>query len=510
MSTPGATAADDANLRQRSITAVLWGAVGAFMRVGLQIVSQIVLARIIGPEQFGLFAMGLVVVFFSVFFSDAGLAYGLIQRKNVTDEDVRFVFTWQVLLGLVIAATLIASAGAIAQFYDDPRLVPIVRWLSLTCVVGALGSTASVLLRKRLDFKTLNLAAASSYAVGFLGFGIPMALLGYGVEALITAFLVQASVQALICFVRARHAVRPLFWQPASLELIRFGGTVFVTNLINWVMSSVDRLVVGRTMNMTSAGLYATVHNFISAPTIQALSLLQSVLYSASARVQDSNAKLQSGFRAMSGIVGLLMMPVFFTVAVVAGTFMHAVYGSKWVGGEVVLAPLAVAMPAMLLMGLSTPILWTSGNTATEFKLQIPIAILWVGVLYAVSHLDSLAILSWSVCGLFYVRAAVIVGATMRAIGLRASTLARLLAPGLGVAAGVMAAAFAVDRGLADAVPADPLRLLLVVAVSGVAMMAMLRLARPWIPVDVLDLLRRLADRVPGSPARRLVGAILG
>ncbi|MGE0315572.1 MAG: lipopolysaccharide biosynthesis protein [Lautropia sp.] len=499
---------DASNLKHRSISAVLWGTVGAFMRIGLQIVAQIVLARILGPEQFGLFAMGLVVIFFSSFFADVGLAYGLIQRKVVSDEDIRFVFTWQMVLGLLITVVLFVAAPAIARFYDDQRLVDVVQWLSLTCVIGALGSAASTLLRRELDFKTLNLAAAISYAVGFLVVGIPMALLGFGVESLIAAFLTQMFIQALICFLKRRHPVRPLFWQPAAMELIRFGGTVFATNLVNWVMNSVDRLVVGRTMSMTSAGLYSTVHNFISAPTIQALSLLQSVLYSASARVQDSTEKLQSGLRTMSGIVGLAVMPVFFTVAVVAPTFMHAVYGHKWVGGEVVLAPLAVAMPALLLMGMATPILWTSGNTTKEFRIQIPIAIVWLVVLVAVSHLGSLALLSWAVCGLFYLRAGVIVQATLNAIGMRPIEWLSLLRPGLVVSAGVMLAAWLTDHGLASVVPIDLLRLLIVVAVSGVAFVAMLRAVRGLLSGEVLELFVRLSDRVPAGKGRRVVALL--
>ena len=136
---------------------MLWGALGAVLRAFLQIVSQVILARLLGPEQFGLFALALVVVFFSAFFADVGLAYGLIQRKVVHDDDIRFVFTWQVVLGAVITVALFALAPWIASFYADQRLVPVVQWLSLTPLIGALGSTSSTLLRKDLNFESLNL-----------------------------------------------------------------------------------------------------------------------------------------------------------------------------------------------------------------------------------------------------------------------------------------------------------------------------------------------------------------
>ena len=497
------------DLRHRSISAVLWGALGAFLRAFLQVFAQIILARLLGPEQFGVFALALVVVFFSSFFADVGLAYGLIQRKVVRDEDIRFVFTWQAILGTVTTLIVFVSAPYVAEFYGDARLVEVVRWLSISCLIGAVGSTAVTLLRKDLNFRAINLATVISYAIGFLLVGVPMAVMGFGVESLVAAFLVQMSVQTGYQMMARPHPKRPLLWQPASRELLGFGGTVLVTNLVNWVMNSIDRVVVGRMMTITAAGLYSTVSNFISGPTITVLAMLQSVLYSASARVQDNAESLRTGLRTMFGIVGVAFVPVFFTIAVVAATFMRAVYGERWVGGEVVLTPLALAMPAVLMMGLSTPILWTSGNVKQEFKLQIPIAILWTVVLVAVSRSESLAVLSWSILVLYYVRAAVIVGATIRAVQLPFTEVLRLLGPGLLVAAGVMAAASGVDRGMAALLPDAVARLLVIIVASALALVVMLRLVRGLLPGEVIDMVLRLSDRLPGmarGAVRRLFG----
>lgn len=514
---PGAPAANDRaaagsageDLKGRSISAVLWGALGAFLRAFLQVFAQVILARLLGPEVYGVFALALVVVFFSTFFADVGLAYGLIQRKVVSDEDIRFVFTWQTLLGTITTLIVFASAPWVADFYGDQQLVDVVRWLSVSCLIGAVSSTASTLLRKDLNFRAINLATVISYAVGFLLVGVPMAWLGYGVASLVAAFLTQMTVQTIYQVAARPHPKRPLLWQPASRELLGFGGTVLLTNLINWVMNSIDRVVVGRMMSVAAAGLYSVVSNFITGPTITVLAMLQSVLYSASARVQDSARSLRLGLRTMFGIIGLAFVPVFFTIAVVSATFMRAVYGERWSGAEVVLTPLAFAMPAVLMMGLSTPILWTSGNVRKEFALQIPIAILWTIVLVMVARSESLAVLSWSILVLFYVRAAVIVGATIKAVQLPAVQVFRLLLPGLVVAAGVMAAAVAVDHGLATAVPGAVARLFLIIVTSGVMMLVMIRLIRYQVPLEVLDLILRLSGRLPAR-LRRFLMWLLG
>ena len=94
--------ADD--IRNRSISAFLWGAGGTTLRIGVQVVSQIVLARILGPDQYGLFATALVVIFFVNLFADAGLTYGLASRPVVGEREVRFIFTWHMLISGAIGA----------------------------------------------------------------------------------------------------------------------------------------------------------------------------------------------------------------------------------------------------------------------------------------------------------------------------------------------------------------------------------------------------------------------
>jgi len=510
-SQPALSEHDDsgANLGKRSISAVLWGALGAFVRTGMQIGAQVVLARILGPEQYGLFALGMVVVLFSNFFADAGLAYGLIQRKSVSDSDIRFIFTWQMLLGAVVTGVLIAIAPWVGQFFDDVRLADVVMWLSFTCLINSFGATAQCLLRRKLDFKTVNVAAIVSYAIGFLVLGIPLAMMGYAVYALVVASLTQALLAAVWCFIKCRHPVRPLIWQDSSVDIIRFGATAFATSLLNWLMSNLDRMVIGRALNLTAAGLYSTVSNFITSPSVQLLALLQSVLYSASSRVQDSPRRLRKGFRTMFGVVALCMGPVFFSIAAIAPTVIEAVYGAKWMGGEVVLAPLAVAIPAYLLMGMAVPVLWASGNVTKEFKLQIPIAIMWVLVLIGISSTGSLAALSSSVCALYYVRAAIIIAATLKAVRVRALEIPVLLRAGVASTILVAGVAWLTDQALLESLSALP-RLLVVMAACALALPVSIRLVRPWVRREVVMVVTKLAERAPGGLGSRMTSLLFG
>ncbi|MCZ7559963.1 MAG: lipopolysaccharide biosynthesis protein [Burkholderiaceae bacterium] len=494
----------------RSITAVLWGTGATVVRIGVQVVSQIVLVRLLGPDQYGLFAAALVVVFFSSFFSDVGLSYGLIQRQIIDERDIRFVFTWQIVLGIAVTAALFLSAPLFTRLFNEVRLEPILRWLSITCLINACGSTSTALLKRDLDYKWLNIGTLVSYAVGFFVVGIPLAMAGAGVGALVAAFLVQTALSQIISYARSRHPVRPLFWYPAGIDAIRFGGTVLITNLLNWVMSSIDRVVIGRTFAMTGVGLYSTVYNLINMPAMTAIGLVQSVLYSASTRVQDDRARLQAGFLTMLSTMAVFGGAVFCAVASVAPTIVLAIYGDKWTDAAPLAVPLALAMPLFLTMGMAIPAMWASGNAKLEFRLQMPIAAVWALSVVLLSRLGSLELMAWGVMMMFLLRATVIVRATLKCIGLQGRALARPIAGGL-LVSGIVSLCVKVADVLARQLLDVPVAWLAIDAAAGMVSLAgAMRLFRRQLDPRLMVLLGKLSDRLPrrfAGPVGRWFGA---
>src|SRR5690606_28011111 len=202
------------DLRERAIGSVLWSAFGTALRVGMQLAAQIALARLLGPEPFGLFAVALVVIALSGLFAEVGLAYGLIQKPVVGREDIRFAFTWQLLLGLLVMLVVLASAGPIARALDDARAAGVLRALAPGILLGALAATPTMLLRRRMQFKWLQLSGVAAYALGYLGLGLPLVLAGWQVGALVVAYLVHATVLLALAFWKAPHSLAPLFWHP--------------------------------------------------------------------------------------------------------------------------------------------------------------------------------------------------------------------------------------------------------------------------------------------------------
>lgn len=494
-------------LGARSITALFWGGGGAVVRMALQVGSQVVLARLLGPTEYGVFAIGTLVITFSLFFADVGLAYGLIQRPHVDDRDVRFVFTWQIILGLAVAALVALAAQPIAGFFDEPRAVEVVRVLALLCLVNALSAPAMNLLKRDLNYRALQLGQIGSYFIGFVLVGIPMAMAGYAVWSLVAAWCVQAVLGGLFAYSQVRHPIKPLLWYEHARSQGSYGGVVLATNLLNWLMANIDRTVIGRWLPSRDMGLYSQTYNLLYSPSASLLSVVQPVFFSAASRAAEQGDQ-ELARRALLGLLAgmaLFVAPVFVATAVLAEPFVLTLYGGKWQDAAALCAPLALAMPLFLMFGLCTPLLWTAGRPSDELRSQLPMALLWgLACVWAAQH--GVVVVAWAACGFFALRFLLVLRVTGRRAGLSAHDFWRVLRGGLALCVLLAAGLALFDRAMAG--QAAPLRLFAAAAMALPFVLGMLYLWPALVCPEVRALLARLLAKLPAPLARFL--AFLG
>lgn len=489
------------DIGSRSLTAVFWGAGGAVIRLLLQFGSQVILARILGPEQYGLFAIGSIVISFSNFFSDIGIAYGLIQKNDVSPRDIRFVFTWQIILGTLVTIAITFSASAIAEFFGDVRATGIVQALAIVCLLNALAAPSLNLLKRKLDFRRIQIAQISSFVVGYVLIGIPMALYGTQAWALVAAWLAQATLFLILAYAATRHPIAPLLRYEGSRSLSAYGVTVLMTNLVNWLINNVDRVIIGRIFSSREIGLYATTYNMLYTPTTSLLGIIQPVFFSAASRATHQPDVIAGSYRALIGAVAIFILPAFVCLGTVSETFVLALYGEKWSDAAPLFRPLALAMPLFLIWGFTTPLLWTGGYASREFRVQLPIALIWLVACWLAAQYSVLAV-CWTVLGLFIVRCLVMVISAVRTLKMDASLLWRSVRGGMIISPVLALMLFALEA-LCGRFPAI-LRLGVDGLAGSVGLMLLLRLFPDLIGVELAQLLHRIFDRIPPKIARHL------
>ncbi|MFT7772007.1 lipopolysaccharide biosynthesis protein [Roseateles sp.] len=424
------------DLVNKSVTAAKWGVISTAAKFVLQLAVNVVIARLLGPDSYGLFALCTLVLMLATLFSDFGLGWSLMQRQDITDEQVRFVSTWQTLSGLFGTLALVGAAPLIASFLHDPRLVDVVRWLALTCVLNGMASTASNLLRREMRFKDLAKVQLLSYTLAYGVVGLPAAALGAGVWALVAAWVVQALLGALLSWRVRPHAWRPKLRIERPREFVDVGATVLVTNVCNWALTNMDRLILGRVAGTQAAGHYAVGYNLATVPNGLLISALQPAFLASGARLQDDLPRMAKAYLEVQSFIWIVLAPLFVLLAVSGEQLIQVLYGKAWNSSGPVFMWLALAMPAYLGWALSTPVLWNTGRKHMESLLQLPLLLLGLVVmLWAASQ--SIEYMAASAGVLFLLRYAAAAVPAGRALPLPLSSVWQLVLRAVAVCAAV-------------------------------------------------------------------------
>ena len=417
-------------LGQPGVAAVKWSTASTLARFALQLGAQVMLARTLGPENFGIFAIGMVVLTFASFLSGFGFSWSLLQRATVQDEDIRFALTWQILVGLLTMVSVYGLATWLAAYFREPRAQFVIEWLSLACLLTAASGPSTYLLQRDHNFRAVGLIQVGSYSAGYLLVGIPMALLGYGTGTLVAAWLVQAGVVLVASYAMKPHPLKPLFWYAGAATAVSTGRAVFVTNIVNWLLNNMDRVLIARLLNAQALGLYNVAYNMATLPNSLMLGALQPAFLAAGARLQDQLPRLSRVYQQMLASALVLVLPAFVFLALVADDLVLVLYGPAWLEAGWVLQILFISMPAYVVWGLSTPVLWNTGHKHYEFALQLPLVIVGAAGFYVFAG-QGLRSAAGVAAALLVLRAAVICLAAMRALHIQWVSLLPHAARGL-------------------------------------------------------------------------------
>lgn len=493
------------SLLEKSFSAFLWGTTGTFVKLSVQLGSQVVLARLLGPEQYGIFAIGVIVISFANFLGDFGISYGLIQKKSVSNDDIRYVLAWQLLIGGVVAGLVVLGASVIAEFFKEPSCAWVIRALALVCIANSLCSVSMNLLKRALDYKAMHIAQVTGHVVGYLFVGIPLAFLGFDVVSLVAAWIIQALVQLAVMYRSVRHPLIPTLSHVEGWSMLIYGRNVLIANLTNWGLANTDRVFVGKRFALSDIGQYAVSSNLLYNGTSALLAVIQSISFSASSKVQDNLSTQRRIFLGVSGGSLLLVGPVFSGLAAVSDTFILTLYGDKWRSAGDIFTPIALAMPLFVLWGLSTPLLWIAGKGKLEGMLNLPLLCLWFMIIY-LSSLFSPQATAWSVLLLYFLRTGLFVSITAKALHMNLFSYFRTCLPGLIISMIVAASLMGTDFFLRELSLLPIVSLLVEFLIGLISWRIGFHLVRALLSPTIHQVLASFSSRLPSWLAILLFG----
>ncbi len=357
------------------------GAMWTTLNVALSRFGQfgvgILVARMVAPEDFGVFAVALTVLSIVINVSELGVSAALVRGSREECRRIApTVATISIGTAVVLSAVMVGTADVFARALGSAQAAEAVRVLSITVLVAGFGAVPSALLKR--DFaQDKQFMADSANTVVSAVVVVLLAVTGWGAMALAWSRVAGQVVSIVLLRRFTPEHVRPGFSRTEARRLLAFGLPLTGANVIAFTLLNVDYIVIGRLLGAVQLGLYMLAFNMSGWPINVFSAVVRAVSMPAFARVSEDREQLPTRFAAAASMVATITIPVCLIMGGVAGPLVAVVYGSKWQAAAGALVGLAIFGAARTMVELLSDFLVALGRTRAIFIIQV----VWIAAL---------------------------------------------------------------------------------------------------------------------------------
>ncbi len=384
--------------------------ISQFVKLITQMLSVMVLSRLLTPADFGLVGMATPFYGLVTLFQDLGLSQAIIQKKDISHDDVNSLFWINIAVGIILCVVLYISAPLSGLFYKNPEVSTLMLSMAILPLVAAIGALPNSLLARRMAFGALALIDAGGVATGFAA-ALIFALIFHNFWALYASMVVATVVSAAASFLFAG-------WWPGlpritsgARSMLHFGAGITGFNLTNFIARNLDNALIGRRWGSDQLGYYDRSYKLLLLPLQQVTNPLSRVMVPALSRLNDSPERYQRAFFKSFGIMLCVTSPGIVFMSANASKLIPFIMGARW-------APCVPIFEVLGLIGLlqvvNNPSGWliisqartkfyaiwgvvTAVTSATAFLVGLPYGPIGVAVAYGISEFVRTPLLWWFV-----------------------------------------------------------------------------------------------------------------
>jgi polysaccharide transporter, PST family len=317
------------NYRFTALSGMAWVMLSQGLRMVLQFATTLILARLLMPEDFGVFAMMLPVAGLVALLQDFGLHQSLVQKEKITHDQINAIFWINFSISMALAVLLVLCSPLVGAFYGEPRLVPLVAGWSAMLIIGSLSFGQYAMLSRVFRFRTLamiEMTCAISSSVG----SILIAYIWASYWALWWSGIISvATWGALTYATKSWSPTRPK--RGVDLDgMLSFGLNLLGHHGAEYVSRNLDTILIGRTLGGNILGFYDRAYKLLLYPLENLAGPANRVMVPILSRLNNDPAAFRRAYVQVSGILNLAIMP---GMAVAIGCSEHVVrilLGEKW------------------------------------------------------------------------------------------------------------------------------------------------------------------------------------
>jgi PST family polysaccharide transporter len=354
------------DMKQRTIRGGMITSGGNAVLFVLRLASIVILARMVVPEHFGLIGMVTALTALIERFQDIGLGDAIIQKKNITHEQVSNLFWISIGICITFGVMVALSAKAVAWFYGDQRLT----WITVAFGSNIVFSGSAIqhwaLIRRRMRFDHSAVIDISSTTFG-LGVALVLAYLGYGYWALVWKEVSRSMVVTLLAW-----SLCP--WRPSLpvrsagvKSIIKFGGNITGYNILFYLSQNLDSILLGKFFGAVQVGLYSRAKLLTGLPVAQLLEPAKNVSLPVLSALQSDPVTYRKYFGKILEILAFIYMPLVTYIGIYADPIVYIALGPQWMDAVPIFRLLAISFFVSPIVALCGMLLISSGQGKRYF-----------------------------------------------------------------------------------------------------------------------------------------------
>lgn len=358
------------DLKSQAIHGTIWSFVERFSTQAVQFVLTIIMARLLTPNDYGLIGMLAIFISLSQVFIDGGFSTALIQRQDRTNEDFSTVFYINLSMSFLIYLLLFFCAPFIADFYNEPLLVPITRVYAINLIINSLVAVNKTKLVINVDFKTQSKISLLSAILSGL-FGIAAALNDFGVWALVVQMLTQAVFNAVFSFYFVKWFPGRFFSKESFQKLFKFGSKLLIAQIISNIYSNIYSVVIGKKFTSTDLGYYTRAYQFAYLAGGNIAQIIQRVTFPLLSQIQDDDQRLINVYKKYLQLITFIVFPITMLLFGTAKPLIWILLGDKWSESTCLLQIMCFAFLWECVILLNLNLLYVKGKSELILKLEV-------------------------------------------------------------------------------------------------------------------------------------------
>lgn len=478
-------------LVERTVKGTAWNYATFILGKLVTFAATTILARLLAPEDFGLMSLGLIAINYLDTFGELGVGSAVIFRRENDKDNANVAFTMAMLVNIILAAIAFLVAPAVAAFFKEPRVIPVVQVLAVTFIFSGLGRIHEALLKKDLKFrKTVIPQIAKTTVKAVVSIGL--ALMGYGVWSLVWGQVAASLVVSVFYWWALRWRPRLSLNLTIVHRLLSYSSHIVLAEILGMIQNNLDYLIIGRLLGSIPLGYYTMAFRIPELVIINLCYVVSMALFPAYARLQDQLDKLKRGFLSTLKYVAMITVPIGIGLTIITPEFIEVFFSDRW-------QPAVPAMQALSLYALVYSLSFNSGdvykaigrpdvlNKLSIVKLGVTIPALWIAASYSIYHV------AWAQLGANILLTFIRLDVARRLLSLDWRRIASSLKPGFAGALVMGLAVYFLRLGMLGLSPL--VRLFVLPAVGLLVYVAVIRLAYPEALQQAIDLASSLFAR---------------